>query len=255
MQRDSVPLRSDVDLQSVLGEVVTFALRNSADFVFEHSYVLSNVIMMVWSIVYHSWLTFIFLLIANLLWIIPNQRRNMHNLSPIMVIYAEFLLISQYLYCMDLTEDELPTNIEGSRFNLTQVGFIRYRQNPCAPLLLKTLFTITFLMTLRQTYYEEAQLLDDLTAPFFGRSQMGSKLKPNLKKSKLVSKAGTLFKSMLMEVWIWIVTFALFLYAIYNERMTVFRIIYMALFLTFMITFHVNVNYLRKSFGHRIYLI
>lgn len=243
---DSVPLRSDIDLQSVLGEYVSFALRNSSDFVFEHSYVLSNVIMMVWSIVYHSWLTFALLILANVLWIIPNQRKNMHNLSPTMVIYAEFLLISQYLYCMDLTEDELATDVVGSGFNLTQFGFIRYRKYPCAPLLLKTLFTITFWMTLRQTNYEEQQLLDNLTAPYFGRSgsQMGYKPKTNLKKSKLVSKAGTLFKTMLMEVWIWIVALALFLYVIYDARMTVFRIIYMALFLTFMITFHVNFNYI-----------
>lgn len=52
-----------------------------------------------------------FLLIANLLWIIPNQRKNMHRISPFVVIYAEFLLIAQYLYCMNLTEDELPSYV------------------------------------------------------------------------------------------------------------------------------------------------
>lgn len=68
----------------------------------------------VWSIVYHSWLTFVFLLLANLLWIIPNQRKNMHRLSPIIVVYAEFLLLAQYVYCMNLTEDELPSSIKVS---------------------------------------------------------------------------------------------------------------------------------------------
>lgn len=65
-----------------------------------------------WSIVYHSWITFIFLLWANLLWIIPNQRKNMLRCAPFVVFYAEFLLLAQYLYGMDLTEQELPSKIE-----------------------------------------------------------------------------------------------------------------------------------------------
>lgn len=72
----------------------------------------------VWSIVYHSWLTFIFLLFANLLWIIPNQRANMHRFSPLVVTYAIFLLLSQYLYCMNLTEEELPAVSRWRPFNL-----------------------------------------------------------------------------------------------------------------------------------------
>lgn len=86
--------------------------------------------MQVWSIVYHSWLTFIFLLFANLLWIIPNQRANMHRASPIVVIYATFLLISQYLYCMNLTEDELPavstrTTVDHQQ-NPNQIEFVLF---------------------------------------------------------------------------------------------------------------------------------
>lgn len=201
----------------------------------------------VWSIVYHSWLTFVFLLVANLLWIIPNQRKNMHRISPFVVIYAEFLLITQYLYCMNLNEDELPSHVETKGINLAQIGFIRYTTYPCVPLLLKTLFTFTFWLTLRQMKYEDtlqrqSSTLAHLAAPFHvtvsaATTDLGPK--PETKKSKLMLRAGTIFKTVLMQIWIWIVVFALFFFAVYGKDMTVFRIVYMGLFLTFMITFQV----------------
>lgn len=202
----------------------------------------------VWSIVYHSWLTFVFLIVANLLWAIPNQRKNMHRISPFVVIYAEFLLIAQYLYCMNLTEDELPSRVNTPGINLNQIGFIRYRTYPCGPLLLKTLFTITFWLTLRQMKYEDtlqrrSSTLAHLAAPFqvtvsAATTDLGRQ--PEKKKSNFMLKAGKIFKSVLLHVWIWIVIFAMFFFAIYGKKMTVFRIVYMALFLSFMVTFQVD---------------
>lgn len=203
----------------------------------------------VWSIVYHSWLTFVFLIVANLLWIIPNQRRNMHRISPFVVFYAEFLLIAQYLYCMNLNEDELPSYVDTKGINLSQIGFNRYRSHPCWPLLLKTLFTSTFWLTLRQMKYEDSlqrrsSTLAHLAAPFHvtvsaATTDLGTK--PETKKSKIMLKAGTIFKSVLMQFWIWIVVFALFFFSVYGREMTVFRIVYMGLFLIFMVTFQVSV--------------
>lgn len=203
-----------------------------------------------WSIVYHSWLTFVFLIVADLLSIIPNQRKNMHRISPFVVIYAEFLLIAQYLYCMNLTEDELPSHIDTEGLSLEQIGFIRYTSYPCIPLLLKTLFTVTFWLTLRQMKYEtsldrQTSTLAHLAAPFqvtvsAATTDLGPKAET--KKSKIMMKAGAAFKSILLQLWIWIVVFALFFYAIIGEKMTVFRIAYMVLFLVFVITFQVSTN-------------
>lgn len=174
----------------------------------------------------------------------------MHRISPFIVIYAEFLLITQYLYCMNLTEEELPSHVDTKGINLEQIGFIRYRTYPCVPLLLKTLFTITFWLTLRQMKYEDTQqrqssTLAHLAAPFHvtvSAATTDLAPKPETKKSKIMLKAGTIFKSVLMQVWIWIVVFALFFFAIYGKDMTVFRIVYMALFLTFMVIFQVRTN-------------
>lgn len=51
---------------------------------------------------------------------------------------------------------------------------------------------------------------------------------------------GNYIKNFLTRFWIWVVAITLFGVAITGERMTGFRILYMALFLFFIITFQVS---------------
>lgn len=124
--------------------------------------------MMAWSITYLSWITFVLLLWANILWLVPNQRKSMLWSSPIIVFYAAFLLLSSYIYSMNLTDAELPSKIEG--WNLTEIGFVKMEVLPCNPLLVKCLFTCMFWITLRQYMGERIQqrqsnALADMVAP------------------------------------------------------------------------------------------
>lgn len=61
------------------------------------------------------------LLWANVLWMIPNQRKAMMRSSPFIVIYAELLLIAQYIYGMDLNNDELPSHVDVSFISIHMV--------------------------------------------------------------------------------------------------------------------------------------
>lgn len=49
--------------------------------------------------------------------------------------------MAQYIYGMNLTDDELPTQIQG--LNLKQIGFEKYLQLPVKPLLVKVLLNLT----------------------------------------------------------------------------------------------------------------
>lgn len=60
---------------------------------------------------YHSWLTFVLLMWANFVWLRQDQRSFMLKTSPILVCYAMLLLLSQYIYGMNLYETELPSNV------------------------------------------------------------------------------------------------------------------------------------------------
>lgn len=66
---------------------------------------------------------------------VPNQRQSMLRLSPFLIFYAEFLLSTQFLYGMNLTNDELPLSL----FNFSdskQIGFMK-TDFPVLPLAVK----------------------------------------------------------------------------------------------------------------------
>lgn len=115
-----------------------------------------------------SWITFVLLIWANLIWLVPNQRKSMLRSSPLLVIYAWFLLLSAYIYSMNLTDSELPSTIEG--YSLEEIGFQKITSYPCVPLFVKSLYTIMFWVTLRQFMQErmeerQTSALADMVAP------------------------------------------------------------------------------------------
>ncbi|KAI4464688.1 hypothetical protein MML48_3g00017133 [Holotrichia oblita] len=145
---------------------VVFIVESVIQFIIQSSYVVTNIIMMTWSITYHSWLTFVLLLWANILWMIPNQRRSMLRSSPVLVCYAIFLLLSAYVYSMNI--DELPSTIYG--ISLEQIGFNKVTEFPCKPLMVKCLFTVMFWITMRQHMKEirearQSTTLAEMAAP------------------------------------------------------------------------------------------
>lgn len=64
--------------------------------------------------------------------------------------------------------------------------------------------------------------------------------------SKIMEVIGNYIKEFLTRFWIWIVAITLFAVAVTGERMTGFRIVYMALFLFFIITFQLSFRLWRK---------
>lgn len=101
-------------------QIFTTALLKTLNLFIKSSYIGTNIIMMAWSITYHSWLTFILLIAACLLWMFPNQRRAMLLSSPVLVIYAEVLLLIQYVYCLDYPFPEVVDGV-----NLNEIGLAK----------------------------------------------------------------------------------------------------------------------------------
>ncbi|CAH1388778.1 unnamed protein product [Nezara viridula] len=215
-------------------DVIINAGLTIAQLLAQSSYIATNVIMMTWSIAYHSWLTFVLLLWASIMWLMPNQRRAMLRSSPFLVLYAIFLLLAQYIYGMNLTEEELPQTIQG--LNLKQIGFEKITHLPVKPLLIKTLFTLMFWITLKQYVIEKREArnqsaMADIAAPL----QIGVGTATGLgdesqtRTSQLIKNIGEFCRGLLTKFWIWIVASVLFTFGIVGERMTIFRIVYMAL--------------------------
>jgi piezo-type mechanosensitive ion channel component 1/2 len=68
--------------------------------------------------------------------------------SPVLAIYAQLLLLAQYIYSLDLTNDELPETVNW--VNLRQIGLIRPDSLPVKPLVVKVRnSTFMFLVLLK----------------------------------------------------------------------------------------------------------
>ncbi|XP_070139478.1 piezo-type mechanosensitive ion channel component isoform X2 [Drosophila kikkawai] len=268
IQLDSMEQRSEQEntTTSILDQI-SYGFVSVGGFIYQNSYIFTNILMMAWSIVYHSWLTFVLLLWANVLWMIPNQRKAMMRSSPFIVLYAEVLLVAQYIYGMDLTNSELPTKVSTAGINLQQIGFERPIENqmrPCVPLIVKTAFVLMFWVTSRQFFKEKRDrrrdsTLADIIAPLqitVGSAGSSYLINDGKKTSKFLKKAGDVIKNLLVRLWIWLLVLVIFLCAITGENMTGFRICYMALFLFFLLVFQSSSKaWVKIMYGFWLFLI
>lgn len=84
----------------------------------------------VWSITYHSWLTFVLLLWSCLIWIVRSRHHFAMLCSPFLLLYGVALCSLQYVWGMDLAP-ELPTRV--GLMSLEQLGLVRPKY-PCLDL-------------------------------------------------------------------------------------------------------------------------
>ncbi|XP_034951283.1 piezo-type mechanosensitive ion channel component isoform X2 [Chelonus insularis] len=217
---------------------------------FAHSsYLGTNIIMMTWSIMYHSWTTFVFLLWALILWMAPNKRAIMMKCSPFIVFYGTVLLLVGYVYSMNLTPEELPDVISG--VEMSEIGFPKADTLNSWHLVVKSGFMTMFWITMRQYMAERLQAhqtstLRDMVAPLHVSMSTAIHHDTPEIKSQFMKDVGIVVKKLLTKFWIVVVAIMLFTSGITGERMTVFRIIYMMLFLFFLISFQLSWSAWRK---------
>ncbi|XP_018306935.1 piezo-type mechanosensitive ion channel component isoform X10 [Mycetomoellerius zeteki] len=233
-------------------EQIIMAVYSIFQLIVNSSYLATNIIMMTWSIMYHSWTTFVLLLWALILWMVPNKRASMMKCSPFIVFYATLLLLGQYIYSMDLTDEELPRVVSGVK--ISEIGFSKADELGYWHLIVKCLFISMFWITMRQYMAERKQqrrssALRDMIAPLHvsvtTATTAMSQEAPEIK-SKFMKDVGKLLQHLLTRFWIAVVAIMLFICGITGERMTMFRIVYMSLFLIFVITFQISWTAWRK---------
>ncbi|UYV67379.1 PIEZO2 [Cordylochernes scorpioides] len=58
--------------------------------------------MMAWSILYHSLMAFVFLLLSCIIWITPDSRKSYLRISPFIVAYAHLMLLIHFVFCLEI---------------------------------------------------------------------------------------------------------------------------------------------------------
>uniref|UniRef100_A0A673CA90 Piezo-type mechanosensitive ion channel component 1 n=1 Tax=Sphaeramia orbicularis TaxID=375764 RepID=A0A673CA90_9TELE len=190
--------------------------------VMQQSYVCALIAMMVWSITYHSWLTFVLLLWACLIWILRARRHAATLCSPFILLYGLALCCLQYVWAMEL-QPELPTTV-GS-MSLRQLGLDR-AQYPCLRLGALLLFTLTFWLLLRQSVKENFSRKRKMATPL-QEVTTGDEGAANESVMKVL---GGMVMSCYAKYWIYVCG-GMFIMVSFAGKLVGYKIVYMLLFL------------------------
>uniref|UniRef100_A0A672KGU6 Piezo type mechanosensitive ion channel component 1 (Er blood group) n=1 Tax=Sinocyclocheilus grahami TaxID=75366 RepID=A0A672KGU6_SINGR len=183
--------------------------------ILQQSYICALIAMMVWSITYHSWLTFVLLLWSCVIWMLRARQRFATLCSPFILLYGLALCCLQYVWALDL-EMELPQHI--GTMSLHQLGLDR-AQYPC---LLVELFLFWFWVSHFTTNSENT-----------GRNE------------SILKVLGGLVMSLYAKYWIYVCG-GMFIMVSFAGKLVAYKIVYMLLFLLCLCLYQVYYSLWRR---------
>ncbi|XP_068116956.1 piezo-type mechanosensitive ion channel component 1 isoform X3 [Hyperolius riggenbachi] len=209
-----------------------------ANVIQNQSYICALIAMMVWSITYHSWLTFVLLLWACLIWMVRNKRQFAMLCSPFILLYAVTLCSLQYVWSMDL-KNELPTQLGFMR--LSQLGLQR-APYPCLNLGAMLLYTLTFWLLLHQFVTEQLRRVKRVASPL---EQVMVPESGQPSERNLLKCFGEQVMAFYAKYWIYVCG-GMFIVVSFAGSLVVYKIVYMFLFLLCLVIFQVYYALWRK---------
>uniref|UniRef100_A0A1I8ARR4 Piezo-type mechanosensitive ion channel component n=1 Tax=Steinernema glaseri TaxID=37863 RepID=A0A1I8ARR4_9BILA len=206
-----------------------------------------------WAMTYHSWLTFVLLIVSCAVWMHPDSQRFCLRIIPSIAVYAEFLLFIQYVCGLKLAQVELP---DEKPMILRQLGFEKPRTSPPVfPLLLKSLFTSAFWRTLKQRMVESEEESAEqnwlFSLPLVRSAHHEGRRHSTVKSGSLINEDSRMgrflaaLKSNVSRYWI-VVNLALLLVISVQNPVVMYRIFYMLFFLLFLACFQLSFPLWRK---------
>ncbi|ELK00499.1 Protein FAM38A [Pteropus alecto] len=216
----------------------TSPLHGLGHLIMDQSYVCALIAMMVWSITYHSWLTFVLLLWACLIWTVRSRHQLAMLCSPFILLYGLALCGLRYVWSMDL-RSELPTTL--GPVSLRQLG-LEHTHYPCLDLGAMLLYTLTFWLLLRQ-FVKEKLLRRKKVPPALMEVTTGD-TEPT-RTRMLLQSLGELVTGLYAKYWIYVCA-GMFIVVSFAGRLVVYKIVYMFLFLLCLTLFQVYYSLWRK---------
>ncbi|XP_032012098.1 piezo-type mechanosensitive ion channel component 1 isoform X1 [Hylobates moloch] len=213
-------------------------LHSLGHLIMDQSYVCALIAMMVWSITYHSWLTFVLLLWACLIWTVRSRHQLAMLCSPCILLYGMTLCCLRYVWAMDL-RPELPATL--GPVSLRQLG-LEHTRYPCLDLGAMLLYTLTFWLLLRQ--FVKEKLLKWAESPAALTEVTVADTEPT-RTQTLLQSLGELVKGVYAKYWIYVCA-GMFIVVSFAGRLVVYKIVYMFLFLLCLTLFQVYYSLWRK---------
>ncbi|XP_040034623.2 piezo-type mechanosensitive ion channel component 1 [Gasterosteus aculeatus] len=204
--------------------------------VMQQSYVCALIAMMVWSITYHSWLTFVLLLWACLIWMLRARRHAATLCSPFILLYGLALCCLQYVWAMEL-RPELPTTV--GTMSLRQLGLDR-AQHPCLRLGAMLLFTLTFWLLVRQSVKENFSRKRKMNTPLQEVTTGGG-----AGEESVLKVLGGMVMGCWAKYWIYVCG-GMFIMVSFAGKLVGYKIVYMLLFLICLCLYQVYYSLWRR---------
>ncbi|XP_049559603.1 piezo-type mechanosensitive ion channel component 1 isoform X4 [Orcinus orca] len=220
------------------GPKETSPLHGLGHLIMDQSYVCALIAMMVWSITYHSWLTFVLLLWACLIWTVRSRHQMAMLCSPFILLYGLALCSLRYVWAMDL-RPELPTAL--GPVSLRQLG-LEHTRYPCLDLGAMLLCTLTFWLLLRQ--FVKEKLLKRARDPVALMEVTVAAAEPTQTRT-LLRSLGELVRGVYAKYWVYVCG-GMFIMVSFAGRLVVYKIVYMLLFLLCLTLFQVYYSLWRK---------
>ncbi|CAL8300358.1 unnamed protein product [Merluccius merluccius] len=205
--------------------------------VMKQSYVCALIAMMVWSITYHSWLTFVLLLWACFIWIVRSRRHVAMLCSPFILFYGLALCSLQYIWAMEF-HLELPNTV--GPLSLRQLGLDRAHY-PCLRLGAMLLFTLTFWLLLRQSVKEIFSRKKTIITQLQEVTTRGQ----SCGDASVLKVVGGVVMSCYAKYWIYVCG-GMFIMVSFAGKLVGYKIVYMLLFLLCLCLYQVYYSLWRK---------
>ncbi|KAJ8417804.1 hypothetical protein AAFF_G00226470 [Aldrovandia affinis] len=193
--------------------------------------------MMVWSITYHSWPTFVLLLWACLIWMLRVRRHVAMLCSPFILLYGLSLCSLQYVWAMEL-EPELPRH--WGTVSLRQLGLL-HAPHPCLRLGAMLLYTLTFWLLLRQSVKDNFSGKKTIASPLLevttGESSRRNK--------SVLAVLGRTVMGCYAKYWIYVCG-GMFIMVSFTGKLVGYKIVYMVLFLLCLCLYQVYYSLWRR---------
>uniref|UniRef100_A0A8C9SVK9 Piezo-type mechanosensitive ion channel component n=1 Tax=Scleropages formosus TaxID=113540 RepID=A0A8C9SVK9_SCLFO len=198
-------------------------------FIMKQSYISALIVMMVWSITYNSWLTFVLLVWSCVIWILRDRRRYAILSAPFLAIYSTALVLAAYLSGLQLHQDELFPGLP------TSVSFTLI----CGP---QVLYAFTFWVLQRQNLKEKQEKQFQQNEPpvvkVLPSADEGNSL-------TLMVVLGSVVRGTLVKYWI-LVCCSMFFVISFSGKVVVYKILYIVLFLFSLVLYQVKYDVWRR---------
>ncbi|XP_070604891.1 piezo-type mechanosensitive ion channel component 2-like [Erythrolamprus reginae] len=194
-----------------------------AQFITNQSYVIALITMMVWSITYNSWLTFVLLIWSCIIWMVHDRHLYALCSLPFLVTYGNVLVILNFIVGLNLSQEELFPGVATSL--LIDLDLKPYSL-PCVHLGAKILYQLTFWLLLKQYVMQRQKQKEEefLKEVIIHQTEMDTP------QNLFVEILGSIFKRILVKYWIYFCSIMFFIVS-FNGKVVLYKILYIILFL------------------------